>query len=470
MNPSAELVNRLWRLCAILRKDGTTYQQYITELTYLLFLKMIEEISPQTPLPTGSRWSDLIGAPKGEKLLRYRDALNSLGGASWNADSSIRRIFENAATVIRDERNFEKLIEQLDQLDWYSDHGDNFGDLYEGLLEKNAEETKRGAGQYFTPRVLIDVIADVMRPAPGEVLQDPAAGTGGFLLAGTRRARQAGGDCLIAGMENVRDAYRLLLMNLKLHGISSDGVLMGDTLSADHSLLPPADVILTNPPFGPAGGRPTRSDLAITSTVSSYAMPFVEHCVLGLKPGGRVAIVVPDSILNEDGRGLVLRRWVMDTCHLHSILRLPSGIFYAQNVKTNVLFLEKQEEGAPGTQQVWLYDLRTNMPTFGKTTPLKRSDFDGFIRFYGNRVDGRDRPVSGETMDERARMFSRNEIAEQGDHLSLSWLRDEAADENLTDPVDLIAAVRGHLQAALKEVDALADEFDIAPPGAKVSV
>lgn len=468
MTSSAELVSRLWRLCSVLRKDGVTYQQYVAELTYLLFLKMMEEKSSHAPLPVGSRWSDLIEAPTEGRLVVYKQALRLLGDPAGPADPSTRAIFERSATVIRDGRNLDKIIEQINRLHWHSGERDSLGDLYEGLLQKNAEESKRGAGQYFTPRVLVDVIADLMRPRSGETLQDPAAGTGGFLLAGAQSAWDAGGKCRVTGMENVRDTYRLLLMNLRLHGVPTDGVHMGDTLSPDHSLLPPADVILTNPPFGGAGGRPARTDLAITSAVSSYALPFVEHCVLALKAGGRAAIVVPDSVLNEDGRALALRRWIMEECRLHTILRLPSGIFYAQGVKTNVLFLERNAGASRGTNEVWFYDLRVNMPTFGKNTPLARRYFEGFVNFYGGRTDGRDRPAPADVPDERARRLSRAEIAERSDDLSVAWLRDEAADESLRDPVDLIAAVQGHLRTALQEMDALSDDLKLAPAGARV--
>ena len=308
-------------------KGGITYQQYVTELTYLLFLKMVHEFGAEATPPPSGRWSDLLRASDEEKLDVYRNVLATLADAP-KAEPVIRRIFAKSSTAIRESDNLAKLVSQIDKIGWFSESRDNFGDLYEGILERNAEEAKRGAGQYFTPRVLIDVIVDLLKPAEGEVVQDPAAGTGGFIIAADRYARTTAGPCRPSGMENVPETCRLLLMNLYLHGIDSDQVLLGDTLSEDWRALPPADVILTNPPFGPAGGRPSRSDLAVTGAHSSFALPFVEHCIRALKPGGRAAVVVPDSVLHKEGRGRALRVFLMEQCELHTILRLPSGIFY----------------------------------------------------------------------------------------------------------------------------------------------
>lgn len=465
MNPSSELVNRLWRLCSVLRKDGITYQQYVTELTYLLFLKMMQEMDrEESSVPKGFRWADLVAAPPDQKLKIYKAALARLGSSESGTASTVRAIFAGSSTVIRNDKNLAVLIEQIDEIGWHSEGRDSFGDLYEGLLQKNAEETKRGAGQYFTPRVLINVIVSLMKPSANDIIQDPAAGTGGFLIAAARHARESSESCRITGMENVRDTYRLLLMNLHLHEIDSEQVLLGDTLSSDHEKLPLADLILTNPPFGQAGGRPGRQDLTITAAVSSYAPPFVEHCVRALRPGGRAAIVVPDSILYEEGRGRALRRYLLDRCKVHTILRLPSGIFYAQGVKTHVLFFERSDEDQNATSAVWFYDLRTDMPTFGKTMPLGERHFETFVTFYGGNPDGSDRPETTQLDgDIRARRFTRAEIADRNDDLDLTWLRedDPTGDEALTEPDDIIAAVVGHLDAALAEVKALAEEFDL---------
>jgi len=458
VNPSADLVNRLWRLCSLLRKDGITYQQYVTELTYLLFLKMTHESGGDPALPASARWPVLVKARDLEKLTVYKSAIAALR-TSKEATPIVRKIFSGASTAIRDSDNLARMVEQIDRIGWFSDHQNSFGDIYEGLLERNAEEAKRGAGQYFTPRVLVDVLVDLMKPVAGEMVQDPAAGTGGFLTGADRHARLEDAPCRVSGMENVPDTYRLLLMNLHMHGVGADHVLLGDTLSEDWLALPPADLILTNPPFGPTGGRPTRTDLAVTGTVTSFAPPFVEHCVRALKPGGRAAVVVPDGILHEEGRGRALRTFLMDACELHTILRLPSGIFYAQNVRTNVLFFNRREDGR-GTSEVWIYDLRANMPAFGKSIPLARSHFKSFETFYGERADGSGRASSSN--DPRVKRLSREEIRARDDDLDVSWtlVDGQTPVEDTTEPHQLIAAAQGYLTQALDQVRALAEELD----------
>ena len=261
-------------------------------------------------------------------------------------------------------------------------------------------------------------------------------------------------------MENVQDVYRLLLMNLYLHRIESGEVRLGDTLSPDHVDLDPADLILTNPPFGPAGGKPTRDDLTVTASVSSYQLPFVEHCLRSLKAGGRAAIVVPDNVLFEDGRGRALRQKLMDEAELHTVLRLPTGIFYAQGVKTNVIFLRKTGRASGSTEAVWVYDLRTSMPAFGKTAPLRPEHFAEFVAAYGEDANGGSARVDGGEAG-RFRRFDRAAIAARGDNLDITWLREERdADEGLTDPADLAAAIAGHLKTALAEIEVLAEELE----------
>lgn len=463
MNPSSDLVNRLWRLCAVLRKDGITYPQYVAELTYLLFLKMMRETgAEQGKVPAGLRWHDLVEAPSSRKLDVYRNILAGLGNTAEGVDAAIAKIFRGATTVLRETKNLEMLVEAIGKLSWFSEGRDSFGDLYEGLLQKNAEETKRGAGQYFTPRPIIEVLVRLMQPRPGDVVQDPAAGTGGFLVATQQylRSQSAGRkrNAVLSGIENVQDTYRLLLMNLYLHGIDAEHVHLGDTLSADHTKLIQPTLILTNPPFGPAGGRPARSDLTVTGTVASYQLPFVEHCVRALSEGGRAAIVVPDNVLFDDGRGRLLRELMLESCDLHTILRLPTGIFYAQGVKTNVIFFAKS---SGGTRDVWIYDSRTNLPAFGRSNPLTRDRFDDFVRAFGDRGDGRgpriDQGVSG-----RFRRFSREDIRERGYNLDITWLRDDEqdADDDLLEPEDLTAAIAGHLRSALAELESIAEEVE----------
>jgi type I restriction enzyme M protein len=483
MNPSSDLVNKLWRLCALLRKDGVTYQQYVTELTYLLFLKMMAELKREDGrIPAGMRWKDLTAAEGVKQLGLYRSILASLGDPEKHVDRTVQAIFANSSTFIREPVNLEKLVTAIDELHWFSEERDSFGDLYEGLLQKNAEETKRGAGQYFTPRVIVRVLVRLMKPWPGEVIQDPAAGTGGFLIASDKAIREATDDLFdltpaqqefqikraLQGMENVEGVYRLLLMNLFLHGIDSQHLHLADTLGpegADLTKSWPADLVLTNPPFGPAGGRPSRDDLTVTSTVSTYQFPFVEHCIRALKPGGRAAVVVPDNVLFDDGRGCELRRMLMDWCELHTILRLPTGIFYAQGVKTNVIFFRRGATASGNTKAVWVYDLRANMPAFGKTSPLTEAHFAEFEAAYGDDPNGA-APRQDQGEEGRFRRFTRAEIEARNDNLDISWLRDTSADpeDALTEPEEFVAAIRAHLAGALTEIEALADELTDETP------
>lgn len=258
------------------------------------------------------------------------------------------------------------------------------------------------------------------------------------------------------------DAHRLCLMNLMLHGIEGD-VENGDTLSPDGERLPKADLIMTNPPFGTkkGGGRPTRSDFSITAETSNKQLAFVEHVVRALKPGGRAAVVVPDNVLFEDNVGRRLRSWMMELCDLHTILRLPTGIFYAPGVKTNVIFLTRGKADRANTKAVWVYDLRANMPTFGKTTPLRREHFEAFEHAFGDHPYGQaKRSDQGE--EERFRCFTRKQVKERNDNLDIRWLRDEEADpeERLTEPEDIASAIIAHLRNALEEIEALSEELE----------
>lgn len=480
MNPSADLVNKLWRLCALLRKDGVTYQQYVTELTYLLFLKMASEQKDESRIPEAYRWGALTDANETEVLQRYKQALVDLGDATKIADRSIVAIFQNAATIIRTPANLRQLIDAIDGLHWFSEERDAFGDAYEGLLQKMAEETKRGAGQYFTPRALIEVMVRLTQPQPGEVIQDPAAGTGGFLIAANSFMKAATDNYFelgpkqqafqlreaLRGFENVPDTYRLLLMNLHLHAIDPDNLTLADTLSpaGQGQAYKNADLVLSNPPFGPAGGPPTRDDLTITDRVSSYQLPFVEHIIRALRLGGRAAVIVPDNVLFDDGRGKLLRQRLMSWCNLHTILRLPTGIFYAQGVKTNILFFTRADEEAPtkdATEAVWIYDARSGAPSYGKTNPFKAADLADFVAAYGEDAFGAGARVDeGETG--RFRCFTRDEIAARGDNLDISWLKDTSADaeDGLDTPEDIAAAIEGHLKTALEEIAALVAELE----------
>lgn len=474
-----EIVAKLWNLCNVLRDDGITYTDYVTELTFLLFLKMLAETGHEERLPKEHRWSGLLKREGIDLLEYYRQLLLDLGNPKKTKDEVVLAIFTDAQTKLRKPTNLEALTRAIDKLDWFSAREEGLGNLYEGLLEKNASEKKSGAGQYFTPRPLIDCMVRLIKPQPGEIIQDPAAGTGGFLVAADRYIKDKTDELYtlkeseaffqrrnaLVGIELVPDTHRLCLMNLMLHGIESM-VESGDTLSHDGEHIGKADLILTNPPFGTkkGGGRPTRSDFSITADTSNKQLAFVEHIVRALKPGGRAAVVVPDNVLFEDGVGRRLRSWMMELCDVHTILRLPTGIFYAQGVKTNVVFLTRGKSDKANTKGVWVYDLRANMGAFGKTKPLTVADFEPFEKAFGKDPLGKaKRKDEGE--EGRFRFFKREEIAARNDNLDLAWLRDTSNDpeDEMTEPDELAAAITTHLKNALEEIDAFTEQLTTPP-------
>jgi type I restriction enzyme M protein len=475
-NVTRDIVAKLWNLCNILRDDGITYNEYVTELTYLLFLKMLAETGRESRLPDGFRWAELDQREGLEQLEFYRQMLLDLGNAKKVADPVVLAIFTDAQTRLRKPTNLKAITDAIDRLDWFSAREEGLGNLYEGLLEKNAAEKKSGAGQYFTPRPLIDCIVRLVKPQAGEVIQDPAAGTGGFLVAADQYVKRQTNDLYelskeqahfqrheaYQGLELVPDTHRLCLMNLMLHGIESV-VGSGDSLSPDGETLGKADVILTNPPFGTkkGGGRPTRSDFSVTAETSNKQLAFVEHIYRALKPGGRAAVVLPDNVLFEDNTGRRLRQQLMELCNLHTILRLPTGIFYAQGVKTNVLFFTRGKKDRANTKGVWVYDMRANMNSFGKTRQLTVADFAAFEAAFGNDPWGQSvRVDQGE--EGRWRFFARQQVGDRNDNLDIAWLRDTSNDpeDEMTEPEEIAGAIATHLRTALAEIEALGEELE----------
>jgi type I restriction enzyme M protein len=393
----------------------------------------------------------------------------------------VQEIFANSSSFIKKPATLSTLVAEIDKLDWYSARQEGLGDLYEGLLEKNANEKKSGAGQYFTPRPLIDSMVAVMQPTLDDIIQDPAAGTGGFLIAANRYLREHSDPDAWSeaqqrkyhrntfyGMEHVQDTHRLALMNLMLHGLDSDpeaaGIRYGDTLSPEGEALPKATLILTNPPFGTkkGGGLPTRTDFTFPSSNKQFC--FLQHIYRGLKPGGRAAVVQPDNVLFEGNTGRQIRADLMDKCNLHTILRLPTGIFYAQGVKTNVLFFTRGETDKGNTREVWVYDLRTNMPQFGKRTVLTRAHFAEFEAAFGDDPLGSakslaQRKDTGESG--RFRRFTRDWITARGDSLDIAWLKDESegATDGLPEPAALAQGAMGELEGALEELRGILEEL-----------
>ena len=451
-----EIVAKLWNLCNVLRDDGITYHQYVTELTYLLFLKMCKEAETEESIPVDYRWDSLVSRD-GKKLKdHYKELLDYLGGE--HTTGRIHQIYGGAISNIDEPANLKKIITAIDGLDWYTAKEEGLGDLYEGLLEKNANEKKSGAGQYFTPRVLINVMTRLIDPKPGERCNDPACGTFGFMIAADAHVKAATDDLFelsidqqefqkkeaFTGIELVHDTHRLALMNAMLHKIESP-IYLGDTLSSFGTQFKGYDVVLTNPPFGTkkGGERATRDDF--TYPTSNKQLNFLQHIYRSLNKSGRAraAVVLPDNVLFADGDGVNIRCDLMEKCRLHTVLRLPTGIFYAQGVKTNVLFFERGTSHEGNTKEVWFYDLRTNMPSFGKTNPLKESHFADFEAAYTA-------PDRHSVDDERWRVFTREEIAAKGNSLDLGLIKDDSIVdyEDLPDPVSSAEEAVAHLERA----------------------
>ncbi len=461
-----EIVSKLWNLCNVLRDDGITYHQYVTELTYILFLKMANETGTEKQIPEKYRWNVLISKSGIELKSYYKDLLDHLGE---NCTGRIREIYQGASTNIDEPKNLEKIIKTIDGLDWFSAQEEGLGDLYEGLLEKNANEKKSGAGQYFTPRVLIDVMTRLVKPQPGERCNDPACGTFGFMIAAHQYVKTQTDDFFnldaetadfernkaFTGCELVHDTHRLALMNAMLHGINGE-ILLADTLSTQGERLKDYDLVLTNPPFGTkkGGERASRNDF--TFPTSNKQLNFLQHIYRSLKANGkaRAAVVLPDNVLFADGDGERIRVDLMDKCNLHTVLRLPTGIFYAQGVKTNVLFFTRGKTDKNNTKEVWFYDLRTNMPSFGKTNPLKREHFADFEKAY-QASDRR------KIKDERWNVFTRAQIAEKGNSLDLGLIRDDSIVdyEDLPDPIESGEDAIAQLEEAVDLLQSVVNEL-----------
>ena len=473
MNTST-LVQKVWNFCHTLRDDGVGYGDYLEQLTYLLFLKLAHEYaqppySRQTQIPKGYDWPSLT-ARTGEPLeSHYLAVLHQLG----EKPGMLGAIFFKAQNKIQDPAKLARLVQMIDAESWISLGVDTKGDLYEGLLQKNAEDTKSGAGQYFTPRVLIDAMVACVRPEPMKSIADPACGTGGFFLGaynwltrpGTTLNRSQKAylrDETFHGNEIVASTRRMCLMNLFLHNIGElDGepsIDRSDALIAEPKRK--VDYVLANPPFGKKSsmtitneeGEEDREALTYQrqdfwETTSNKQLNFLQHIVSMLKVDGKAAVVLPDNVLFEGGAGEKIRRKLLENCDVHTILRLPTGIFYAQGVKANVVFFDNApKDGRVHTKGVWFYDLRTNKHFTLKTRPLKRDDLRDFVECYHPE----NRHVRKAT--ERFQFYSYEELmARDKASLDIFWLKDDSLD-NLADlpPPDVLQQeIIDHLEAAL---------------------
>ena len=471
-----EIVSKLWNLCNVLRDDGITYHQYVTELTYILFLKMAKETGAESQIPEAYRWDNLTSKSGIELKKFYKELLAHLGE---NCTGRVREIYQGASTNIDEPKNLEKIITTIDGLDWFSAREEGLGNLYEGLLEKNANEKKSGAGQYFTPRVLIDIMTKLVKPQPGERCNDPACGTFGFMISASQYVRSQTDDFFdldadmakfereeaFTGCELVHDTHRLALMNAMLHDIDGK-IILGDTLSSVGMSMKDYDVVLTNPPFGTkkGGERATRDDF--TFPTSNKQLNFLQHIYRSLKTNGkaRAAVVLPDNVLFADGDGERIRLDLMDKCNLHTILRLPTGIFYAQGVKTNVLFFTRGKTDKHNTKEVWIYDLRNDMPSFGKTNPLKSEHFDDFVECYADGdLSKRKETYSEENPNGRWRKFTIEDIlARDKTSLDITWMKVDSGtdDYTLAELLDKIKEKSNNIAKAVAELEALIGEVE----------
>ena len=436
-----EIVQKLWNLCNVLRDDGITYHEYVTELTYILFLKMANEQDKEDAIkiPEEYRWEKLVALDGLELRNTYQKALLDLS----TKEGELGIVYRNAQTRIEEPANLRKIFTEINKLDWYSVDKEDFGDLYEGLLEKNASEKKSGAGQYFTPRVLIDTIVRIVKPQLKETICDPAGGTFGFLIEANKFLRKENNDYddlsieeynwqtnnIFSACELVADTHRLGIMNALLHDMSGK-FIQGDTLSETGKQLGKVDIILSNPPFGTkkGGERATRDDLV--NKTSNKQLNFLQVIYNSLKQNGksRAGVVLPDNVLFEGGTGRDIRIDLLNKCNVHTILRLPTGIFYAQGVKTNVLFFTRGVSDRDNTQKIWYYDMRTNMPNFGKTTPLTAEHFREFEETFDDEV--------AKSNIDRWSLVTLDEIVKKDYSLDMGLLKVEESQEELANPIE----------------------------------
>jgi type I restriction enzyme M protein len=485
-----------------------SYGDYVEQLTYLLFLKMADErtkppYNQPSQIPDKYSWPSLLKKDGDDLFDHYRHLLEELG----KGKGMLGLIFTKAQNKFQDPVKLRRLIVDLiDKEDWSTMSADVKGDAYEGLLEKNAQDTKSGAGQYFTPRPLIQAIVDAIGPKPADTICDPACGTGGFFLAAhdyivdhnrsltrdeTRRLRQS----TFKGWELVHSTARLCAMNLMLHGIGSDKdlpIMSGvDSLAADPGDR--FDIVMTNPPFGKKSSTTIVGEEGQVSkerdiverddfwaTTSNKQLNFVQHVKTLLKQNGRAAVVVPDNVLFEGGAGETVRRKLLHECDVHTLLRLPTGLFYAQGVKANVLFFDKKPASeTPWTKKLWIYDLRTNKHFTLKTDPLKREDLDEFVKCYNGNLDRPDKQAGGnrhtrpssssgqalwseKNPDGRWRSYDYDElVARDKASLDIFWLKDDSLEDtaNLPNPDIIAQEIVDDLEAALEQFRLIANDL-----------
>ena len=486
---ASSIISKVWSLCNPLRDDGVSYGDYLEQLTYLIFLKMSDEYAKppykkQTGIPAGYTWADMSSLKGAELEAQYKKTLEKLS----EQGGLLGKIFKQATNKISNAAILYRIVQMIDKEKWVSMSSDVKGEIYEGLLQKNAEDIKSGAGQYFTPRPLIRAMVQCLRPEPGKTIADPCCGSGGFFLAAQEYLTTPGRyemdreqktflkDGTFYGNELVSNTFKLCLMNLYLHNIgdiygTTIPVTLGDALLTDPGYR--VDYVLTNPPFGKKSsitmtneeGKEEEEDLVYSRedfwvTTSNKQLNFIQHINTILKATGRAAVVLPDNVLFEAGAGEVIRKKLLQTTELHTILRLPTGIFYKPGVKANVLFYDKRPASPQmQTKDIWIYDFRTNVHFTLKQHPMTDADLEDFIRCYHpeNRHE-RTETWSPENPDGRWRRFSAEEILKRDKtSLDIFWIKDKSlADlDNLPDPDELASDIIENLQNALESFQEL---------------
>ncbi len=481
-NESASIVQRVWNYCNVLRDDGVSYGDYVEQLTYLLFLKMADEqtkppFNKPSAIPEDFDWQSLVSKDGTDLEIQYRKLLESLG----KEKGMLGVIFRKAQNKIQDPAKLKRLIELINGETWVGIDIDVKGEIYEGLLQKNAEDTKSGAGQYFTPRALIKAIVDVIHPEPKMTINDPACGTGGFIIAAHNYISNPQNYQLdleqkkflkfntFTGKDIVDSVARLCVMNLYLHGIGGENspIEVGDALISDPGTR--YDIVMTNPPFGKKssitltngdgkGESLTYERQDFWATTSNKQLNFLQHVKTLLKINGKAAIVVPDNVLFEGGAGETVRRKILHECDVHTLLRLPTGIFYAQGVKANVLFFDRRPASeTPQTDKLWIYDLRTNRSFTLKTNQLRYEDLKDFIKCY-NPTNRHDRKET-----ECFKAFTFTELTQRDKaNLDITLLKDESLEdtENLPLPEIIAAEITENLESALEQFNSIIEELN----------
>lgn len=444
METAGDVVRRLWALCGVLRDDGVSYHEYMSELSTLLFLKLADELDVERYMPERFAWTTLSAlASNDELLLRYQETHKALASSP---NAALRAVFEGQETKLTSGRQLRRLVDGISNIDWYRRGQNVVGDIYEGLIEKNAAESRYGAGQYFTPRPLVDLMVTLTRPDPGDRVYDPAVGTAGFLVAaGEYSAKKSGKMPELVGQELVPAVRRLAVMNLMLHDMEGR-VELGDTLSVPPESVA-ATVCLTNPPFGVRGGlNPEQKELFEFPT-SNKQLAFLQHAYRSVQEGGRGAIIVPDNVLFENGVAAAVRTAMLDTCDVHTILRLPPGIFYATGVRTSVIFFAKTKP----TRKIWTFDLRTGLNSFTKKRPLSHEDLASFVDVYGPNVLGR----SKRTESDRFTVAARESLRRHNDTLDLHLYSTRGDEEGNADPESTAQVLVDELENALAAAQAV---------------